>query len=123
VEGVEKCEKLVLDFDTETKEELVSVDPFIVSKLKPHQVSFKMLFISKHPVMVLILIKSIYSVVLSAHNYYVHLIISITVRVSAEISHLQVFLNHVFFPLCIRLNIIKTQCLYVLKIAVKTYLH
>jgi hypothetical protein len=122
VEGVEKCEKLVLDFDPETKEELVSVDPFIVSKLKPHQVSFKMLFISKHPVMVLILIKSIYSV-LSAHNYYVHLIISITVHVTAEISHLQVFLNHVFFPLCIRLNIIKIQCLYALKVAVKTYLH
>lgn len=39
VEGVEVCDKLVLDFDLETKEELVAVDPYIVSKLKPHQVN------------------------------------------------------------------------------------
>lgn len=38
VEGVEVCDKLILDFDPETKEELVAVDPYIVSKLKPHQV-------------------------------------------------------------------------------------
>jgi hypothetical protein len=38
VEGIEKFNKLVLDFNPETKEELVSVDPYIVSKLKPHQV-------------------------------------------------------------------------------------
>ncbi|XP_021926690.1 transcriptional regulator ATRX-like isoform X1 [Zootermopsis nevadensis] len=38
LEGTEKLDKLVLDFDPETKEELVAVDPFIVSKLKPHQV-------------------------------------------------------------------------------------
>jgi len=39
VEGVEVCDKLVLDFDPETKEELVAVDPLLVSKLKPHQVN------------------------------------------------------------------------------------
>jgi len=39
VEGVAVCDKLVLDFDLETKEELVAVDPYIVSKLKPHQVN------------------------------------------------------------------------------------
>ncbi|XP_076381425.1 uncharacterized protein LOC117226320 isoform X1 [Megalopta genalis] len=33
----EKVEKLVLDFNTETKEELVSVHPNIVKRLKPHQ--------------------------------------------------------------------------------------
>ncbi|XP_023703931.1 transcriptional regulator ATRX isoform X3 [Cryptotermes secundus] len=38
VEGIEKFDKLVLDFDPETKEELISVDPYLVSKLKPHQV-------------------------------------------------------------------------------------
>ncbi|GFG39285.1 hypothetical protein Cfor_02210, partial [Coptotermes formosanus] len=38
VEGVQVFDRLVLDFDPETKEELVAVDPYIVSKLKPHQV-------------------------------------------------------------------------------------
>ncbi|XP_069683035.1 transcriptional regulator ATRX-like isoform X2 [Periplaneta americana] len=38
MEGEEKIDKLVLDFEPETKEELVSVDPHIASKLKPHQV-------------------------------------------------------------------------------------
>ncbi|XP_068081262.1 transcriptional regulator ATRX [Anabrus simplex] len=37
-EGVEKVDKLVLDFDPETKEELVKVDEKLVPKLKPHQV-------------------------------------------------------------------------------------
>jgi hypothetical protein len=44
VEGIEKFDKLVLDFNPESKEELVSVDSFIVSKLKPHQVNLKVLF-------------------------------------------------------------------------------
>jgi transcriptional regulator ATRX len=44
VEGTEKIDKLVLDFNPETKEELVSVDPYIVSKLKPHQVNLNMFF-------------------------------------------------------------------------------
>nr|CAD7456960.1 unnamed protein product [Timema tahoe] len=35
--GIEKLDKLVLDFDLETKEELVSVHPKLVQKLKPHQ--------------------------------------------------------------------------------------
>lgn len=48
MEGIEKFDKLVLDFDPETKEELVSVDPYIVSKLKPHQVNLNMLFCDKH---------------------------------------------------------------------------
>lgn len=39
VEGVQVFDRLVLDFDPETKEELVAVDPYIVSKLKPHQVN------------------------------------------------------------------------------------
>lgn len=34
-----KVEKVVLDFNEETKEELLSVEPAIVSKLKPHQAS------------------------------------------------------------------------------------
>ncbi|XP_011142974.1 transcriptional regulator ATRX isoform X3 [Harpegnathos saltator] len=35
--GEEKIDKLVLDFDTETKEELVSVHEDLVKRLKPHQ--------------------------------------------------------------------------------------
>ncbi|CAL1683159.1 unnamed protein product [Lasius platythorax] len=35
--GEEKVEKLVLDFDTETKKELVSVSEELVKRLKPHQ--------------------------------------------------------------------------------------
>lgn len=35
--GEEKVEKLILDFDEETKEELVSVDKDLVKRLKPHQ--------------------------------------------------------------------------------------
>lgn len=35
--GEEKIDKLVLDFDTETKEELVSVHENLVKRLKPHQ--------------------------------------------------------------------------------------
>lgn len=35
--GEEKVEKLVLDFDEETKEPLVSVDEGLVKRLKPHQ--------------------------------------------------------------------------------------
>ncbi|XP_050452234.1 transcriptional regulator ATRX-like isoform X1 [Cataglyphis hispanica] len=35
--GEEKVEKLVLDFDTETKKELVSVHEELVKRLKPHQ--------------------------------------------------------------------------------------
>lgn len=31
-------EKLVLDIDEETKEEIISVDPSLVTKMKPHQV-------------------------------------------------------------------------------------
>nr|CAD7400342.1 unnamed protein product [Timema cristinae] len=38
--GIEKLDKLVLDFDLETKEELVSVHPKLVQKLKPHQGCF-----------------------------------------------------------------------------------
>ncbi|XP_063222750.1 transcriptional regulator ATRX homolog isoform X2 [Bacillus rossius redtenbacheri] len=37
-ESFEALDKLVLDFDPETKEELVSVHPKLVAKLKPHQV-------------------------------------------------------------------------------------
>lgn len=33
----EALTKLVLDYDAETKKELVSVDPKILAKLKPHQ--------------------------------------------------------------------------------------
>jgi hypothetical protein len=47
VEGIETFDKLVLDFNPETKEELVSVDPYIVSKLKPHQVNLNMLFCNR----------------------------------------------------------------------------
>jgi hypothetical protein len=47
VEGTEKFDKLVLDFIPETKEELVSVDPYVVSKLKPHQVKLNMLFCNR----------------------------------------------------------------------------
>lgn len=39
VEKNAKVDKLVLDFDEETKEELLSVDSALVSKLKPHQAS------------------------------------------------------------------------------------
>ncbi|XP_051169318.1 transcriptional regulator ATRX homolog isoform X2 [Leptopilina boulardi] len=35
--GEEKVEKLILDFDEETKKELISVDPALVKRLKPHQ--------------------------------------------------------------------------------------
>jgi hypothetical protein len=42
--GVQVFDKLVLDFDPETKEELVAVDPYIVSKLKPHQVNYRHVF-------------------------------------------------------------------------------
>lgn len=35
--GEEKVDKLVLDFDTETKKELVSVHEELVKRLKPHQ--------------------------------------------------------------------------------------
>lgn len=35
--GEEKIDKLVLDFDTETKKELVSVHENLVKRLKPHQ--------------------------------------------------------------------------------------
>ncbi|XP_076240045.1 uncharacterized protein LOC143182745 [Calliopsis andreniformis] len=35
--GEEKVEKLVLDFDPETKDELLSVHPNLVKRLKPHQ--------------------------------------------------------------------------------------
>ena len=40
----EGVDRLVLDCDPETKEELVAVDPHIVSKLKPHQVNYKHVF-------------------------------------------------------------------------------
>lgn len=36
-EEVKELKKLVLDFDDETKEELLSVDKGLVKKLKPHQ--------------------------------------------------------------------------------------
>jgi len=36
---METCKKLVLDFDPQTREELVTVHPDIVKYLKPHQVS------------------------------------------------------------------------------------
>lgn len=36
---MESCEKLVLDFDPETKQELVAVHQDLVKLLKPHQVS------------------------------------------------------------------------------------
>jgi len=36
---MESCTKLVLDFDENTLEELVTVHPDIVKFLKPHQVS------------------------------------------------------------------------------------
>lgn len=35
---IESCTKLVLDFDPETMEELVTVHPDLVKFLKPHQV-------------------------------------------------------------------------------------
>lgn len=35
---MESCEKLVLDFDSETKQELVTVHQDLVKHLKPHQV-------------------------------------------------------------------------------------
>lgn len=35
-----KLEKVVLDFDPETKEPLIEVDRGLVKKLKPHQVLF-----------------------------------------------------------------------------------
>lgn len=35
---IESCEKLVLDFDPETKKEIVVVHPDLVKFLKPHQV-------------------------------------------------------------------------------------
>jgi hypothetical protein len=57
-----------------------------------------MQFVSKHTVAVLILINRIYSIIPSTRNYHVHLTISITQHVSAEISHHQVFLNHIFLP-------------------------
>lgn len=34
---ITELDKLVLDFDPETKEELISVDKKLVKKLKPHQ--------------------------------------------------------------------------------------
>lgn len=37
LEEITELEKLVLDFDPETKEELISVDKKLVKKLKPHQ--------------------------------------------------------------------------------------
>lgn len=55
MEGTEKFDKLVLDFNPETKEELVSVDPFIVSKLKPHQVNLKMYFHEEGPQLCILL--------------------------------------------------------------------
>lgn len=36
-EKVKELDKLVLDFDEKTKEELISVDRKLVKKLKPHQ--------------------------------------------------------------------------------------
>ena len=44
VQGIEKLDKLVLDFDPESKKELVSVDSTLVSKLKPHQVNIVHIF-------------------------------------------------------------------------------
>lgn len=37
LEEITELDKLVLDFDDETKEELISVDSKLVKKLKPHQ--------------------------------------------------------------------------------------
>lgn len=37
LEEISELDKLVLDFDPETKEELISVDRKLVKKLKPHQ--------------------------------------------------------------------------------------
>lgn len=37
---VVKLDKVILDFDPETKEPLISVDLGLVEKLKPHQVIF-----------------------------------------------------------------------------------
>lgn len=37
LEEITELDKLVLDFDPETKEELISVDKKLVKKLKPHQ--------------------------------------------------------------------------------------
>lgn len=37
LEEITELEKLVLDFDPETKDELISVDKKLVKKLKPHQ--------------------------------------------------------------------------------------
>lgn len=45
---MESCKKLVLDFDPETKKEIVVVHPDLVKFLKPHQVrltNFKKIFI------------------------------------------------------------------------------
>lgn len=39
IEEVKELEHLVLDFDPETKEELITVDKKLVTKLKPHQAS------------------------------------------------------------------------------------
>lgn len=39
LEEVKELEKLILDFDEETKEELVTLDKKLVKKLKPHQAS------------------------------------------------------------------------------------
>lgn len=38
IKETETLEKLVLDFDEETKEEIISVDNTLVKKMKPHQV-------------------------------------------------------------------------------------
>lgn len=37
LEEITELDKLVLDFDADTKEELLSVDKKLVKKLKPHQ--------------------------------------------------------------------------------------
>lgn len=37
LEEISELDKLVLDFDAETKTELISVDKKLVKKLKPHQ--------------------------------------------------------------------------------------
>jgi hypothetical protein len=38
------CDRLVLDFDPDTKQEFVAVHPYIASKLKPHQVNYRHVF-------------------------------------------------------------------------------